>query len=59
MDKERVFSCAYTILDNIQAIIYELNRKNPYKGYLEEKLGPIKNDIIVLENEINKEENNG
>lgn len=53
MNKERCFSCAYTILDNINAIIYELQTDEPYKGYLQEKLQPIKNDLIVLEGEIN------
>lgn len=48
MDIERVRNCAYTILDNAQAVMMECNRKNPYGGYLLEKLKPIENDLKVI-----------
>ena len=49
-------NCAYNILDNLQAIITELNNINPYEGYLNEKLGHIKNDVDALDYQINKED---
>ena len=43
--------CAYTILDNAQAIITECNKENPYSGYLLEKIKPIENNIQVIKQE--------
>ena len=38
MDTNKLRNCAYTILDNAQAIMMECNRDNPYGGYLLEKI---------------------
>ena len=38
MNTNRLKSCAYTILDNAQAIMMECNRDMPYGGYLLEKI---------------------
>lgn len=51
MNIERVRSCAYTILDNAQAIMMESNRNNVYPGYLLEKIRIIENDIQVIKQE--------
>ena len=51
MNIERVRSCAYTILDNAQAIMMESNRNNIYPGYLLEKIKIIENDIQVIKEE--------
>ena len=32
MNIERVRDCAYTILDNAQAVMMEANKENPYGG---------------------------
>lgn len=48
MNEERVRSCLFTIQDNLQAIISEMNRNKPYKGYILEKAKPILNDIQVI-----------
>ena len=54
MDKEKLRSCAYTILDNAQAIMMEVNREKPYGGYLLEKIKPIENDLQVIKNQCMK-----
>lgn len=41
-------NCAYTILDNAQAIMMECHNENPYPGYLLEKIKPIENDLKVI-----------
>lgn len=51
MNIERVRSCAYTILDNAQAIMMESNRNNVYPGYLLEKIKIIENDLQVIKQE--------
>lgn len=57
MDTNRLRSCAYTILDNAQAIIMECNRDNPYEGYLLQKIKIIENDLEVIKEECMKGEN--
>lgn len=51
MNVKRISECAYTILDNAQAIMTECNKENPYSGYLLEKINPIENDLQVLKEE--------
>lgn len=51
MNNERIRNCAYTILDNAQAVMMEANRENPYGGYLLEKIKPIENDLKVIKEE--------
>ena len=60
MDINQLRNCAYTILDNAQAIMMEVNRPNPYGGYLLEKARPIENDIQILKRQclISETENN-
>ncbi len=48
MNTSRLKSCAYTILDNAQAIMMECNRDVPYGGYLLEKIKIIENDLKVI-----------
>ena len=48
MDTNKLRNCAYTILDNAQAIMMECNRDNPYGGYLLEKIRVIENDLKVI-----------
>lgn len=50
-------NCAYTILDNAQAIMMECHNENPYPGYLLEKIKPIENDIKVIKSICLKGEN--
>lgn len=57
MDINQLRNCAYTILDNAQAIWTECNREKPYAGYLLEKLKPIENDLQVMKNQCMKGEN--
>lgn len=57
MDIDRIRNCAYTILDNAQAVMMECNRENPYAGYLLEKIRPIENDLQVIKEECLKGEN--
>lgn len=57
MDTNRLRGCAYTILDNAQAIMMECNRESPYEGYLLEKIKPIENDLKVIKNICMKGEN--
>lgn len=57
MDINKLRSCAYTILDNAQAIMMECNRENPYGGYLLEKIKPIENDLQVIKNQCMKGDN--
>lgn len=57
MDINKLRDCAYTILDNAQAIMMEANRENPYKGYLLEKIKPIENDLSVIKNMLGGIEN--
>lgn len=56
MDIKKVRGCAYTILDNAQAIMMECNREKPYEGYLLEKLRPIENDLKVIREQCLKSE---
>ena len=51
MNIERVRDCAYTILDNAQAVMMEANKENPYGRYLLEKLRHIENDLKVIKEE--------
>lgn len=51
MHTSRLRNCAYTILDNAQAIMMECNRDKPYGGYLLEKIKVIENDLKVIKNE--------
>lgn len=51
MNTNRLKSCAYTILDNAQAIMMECNRDVPYGGYLLEKIKIIENDLKVIKEE--------
>ena len=48
MNTNRLKSCAYTILDNAQAIMMECNRDVPYGGYLLEKIKIMENDLKVI-----------
>ena len=48
MNTNRLKSCAYTILDNAQAIMMECNRDVPYGGYLQEKIKIMENDLKVI-----------
>ena len=48
MDVKILSECAYTILDNAQAIMTECNKESPYSGYLLEKIKLIENDIQVM-----------
>lgn len=57
MDISRLRDCAYTILDNAQAIMMECNRETPYGGYLLEKIKPIENDLKVIKDICMKGEN--
>ncbi len=57
MDVNQLRNCAYTILDNAQAIMMEANRENPYGGYLLEKIKPIENDLQIIKNQCMKGEN--
>lgn len=54
MDINRLRNCAYTILDNAQAIMMECNRDKPYGGYLLEKIKIIENDIKVIKEQCMK-----
>lgn len=56
MDKDKMFGCAYTILDNVKAIISELEQDNPHSKYINEKLVPIENDVRVLRHQLYIEE---
>lgn len=56
MDKNRLRNCAYTILDNAQAVMMECNRDYPYGGYLLEKIRIIENDLKVIKEECMKGE---
>ena len=51
MNVKILSECAYTILDNAQAIMTECNKENPYSEYLLEKIKPIENDIQVIKQE--------
>lgn len=57
MDTNRLRSCAYTVLDNAQAIMMECNRDLPYVGYLLEKIKIIENDLKVIKEECMKGDN--
>lgn len=57
MDIQKARNCAYTILDNAQAVMMEVNRDKPYGGYLLEKLRIIENDVKCLKSECMKGEN--
>lgn len=57
MDMQKARNCAYTILDNAQAVMMEVNRDKPYGGYLLEKLKIIENDVKCLKSECMKGEN--
>ena len=48
MNINRLRNCAYTILDNAQAVMMESNRENPYGGYLLEKIKIMENDLKVI-----------
>ena len=48
MNTNRLKSCAYTILDNAQAIMMECKRDVPFGGYLLEKIKIIENDLKVI-----------
>lgn len=54
MDVNRLRNCAYTILDNAQAVMMECNSDNPYGGYLLEKIRIIENDLKVIESQCMK-----
>lgn len=54
---KKLRSCAYTILDNAQAIMMECHNESPYPGYLLEKIKPIENDIKVIKSICMKGEN--
>lgn len=51
MNTNRLKNCAYTILDNAQAIMMECNRDVPYGDYLLEKIKIIENDLKVIKEE--------
>lgn len=57
MNVNRLRSCAYTILDNTQAVMMECNRDKPYGGYLLEKIKIIENDLKVIKEECMKGDN--
>lgn len=57
MDVSELRNCAYTILENAQAIWTECNRTNPYPGYLLEKLKPIENDLEVMKSQCMRGDN--
>lgn len=57
MDVNQLRNCAYTILDNAQAIMMEVNKENPYGGYILEKIKPIENDLKVIKSQCMKGEN--
>ena len=54
---KKLRDCAYTILDNAQAIMMECHNESPYPGYLLEKIKPIENDIKVIKSICLKGEN--
>lgn len=56
MDINKIRSCAYTILDNAQAVMMECNRNVPYGGYLLEKIKIIENDLKVIKEQCMKGE---
>lgn len=58
MNVKVLSECAYTILDNAQAIMTECNRENPYSGYLLEKIKPIENDLQVIKEQCLRGNNN-
>ena len=57
IDIKKLRNCAYTILDNAQAIMMECHNENPYPGYLLEKIKPIENDLKVIKSICMKGEN--
>ena len=48
IDNRRLKDCAYTILDNAQAIKAEADFGHPHATYLLEKIAPIENDLRVI-----------
>ena len=51
-----VKSCLYNIEDKMQAIIMEMSKDNPYKGYLSEKTKSALYDLNVILNICEREE---
>lgn len=47
---KRLKSCCFTIQDNLNAIITELNNGNAYKYYILEKAEPMLNDLNCIIN---------
>lgn len=58
MNVKILSECAYTILDNAQAIVTECNREKPYSGYLLEKIKPIENDLQIIKEQCLRGNNN-
>lgn len=53
----RLKYCCFTIQDNLNAIIAELNSGNAYKYYILEKAEPMLNDLnCIINNCSNKED---
>lgn len=50
-EKNKALSCINNIYDRLDGIKHELSLKQPYVGYLQEKVEPALHDMIVL-NEI-------
>lgn len=54
---KRLKDCCFTIQDNLNAIIAELNSGNAYKYYILEKTEPMLNDLnCIISNCSNKED---
>ena len=53
-EKNNSLSCINNINDTQDGIIHELSLKQPYVGYLQEKVEPALHDMIVLNEIIQK-----
>ena len=48
-EKNRILDCIFNIEDRLQSIKYEISSNaNRFKGYLEEKIIPAMNDVILV-----------
>lgn len=53
MDKQRTKIICLEMIDKLRAMVIELDKENPYPGYLDEKLKPVENDVVCVREEIN------
>lgn len=53
-EKNKALSCINNIYDRLDGIKHELSLKQPYVGYLQEKVEPALHDMIVLNEIIQK-----